>query len=318
MMSKKPTIFVNIAAYRDAEAYPTIMDLFEKAKHPENIHVGICWQYNSLREEPFLISDRKHQVSVINLDYKKAKGACWARHVVQKLYNNETYYLQVDAHSRFIPNWDTAMIEELDRCDSDRPILSTYPNHYTLPNVITDHGPYKLIFNTFHHKVPTFHSRSCTEEERLNPSLSPIVSGGFLFSRAAAMLDVPYDPYIYFIGEEITMSARYWTHGYDIFTPTKSMVFHLYVVPELTKTHHWSDHPDWHDNYEIHSRQRVLHLLDAEETTNAMALRDLECYDLGPYGHETTRSLAQYEAFAGIDFKTQTLSESAKLGIPSA
>ena len=261
VMSTKKTIFVNIAAYRDAEAYPTIMDLFEKAKHPENIHVGICWQYNTLREEPFLIGDRKHQVSVINLDYQKAKGACWARHIVQKLYNNETYYLQVDAHSRFIPHWDTAMIEELDRCDSDKPILSTYPNHYTLPNVITDHGPYKLIFNIFHNKIPSFHSRSCTEEERLSPSLSTIVSGGFLFSHATAMLEVPYDPYIYFIGEEITMSARYWTHGYDLFTPTKSMVFHLYVVPELTKI--LPAIPDF--DIEAYYRENISYTLDAEK-----------------------------------------------------
>ena len=31
------------------------------------------------------------------------------------------------------------------------------------------------------------------------------------------------------MGEEIIMSARFWTHGYDIFSPTTSVVGHIYV-----------------------------------------------------------------------------------------
>ena len=311
-MSKQPTIFVNIAAYRDSEAYPTIQDLFEKAKYPARVHVGLCWQYNTMREEPFRLRDRQHQVSVINLDYKRARGACWARRASQSLYGGETYFLQVDAHSRFIPNWDEMMIEELGRCSSDKPILSTYPNHYTLPNTVVDHGPYKLIFNTFHNKVPSFHSRACEEHEKTAPSPSLVSSGGFVFGRSEAMIDVPYDPYIYFIGEEITMSVRYWTHGYDLFTPSRTLLFHLYVIPELEKNHHWKDHPDWHDNYESYSRTRVLHLLNIENTTEPMALREIGRYDLGH-----VRTLAQYEAFAGVDFVGQTFSDNAKNGIPS-
>jgi len=71
-MTQKPTIFVNIAAYRDEETYATIRDLFDKAKHPDNLHISVCWQYNSLCEEPFVMTDRKHQVSVINIDYRKS------------------------------------------------------------------------------------------------------------------------------------------------------------------------------------------------------------------------------------------------------
>ena len=35
------TIFVQIASYRDPELQWTLKDLFEKAKRPENIFVGI-------------------------------------------------------------------------------------------------------------------------------------------------------------------------------------------------------------------------------------------------------------------------------------
>ena len=313
-MSSKPTIFVNVVAYRDAEAYPTIASLFEKAHHPENLHIGLCWQYSTLSEAPFEPRDRKNQVSVINMDYKKAKGACWARHTTQKLYNDETYYLQVDGHSRFIPHWDTRMIEELARCPSEKPMLSTYPNVYTLPNVLVDNGPHKLAPKGFENGVPVFQSFPCSEEDKRVPHPAPVATGGFTFTKAQAILDVPYDPFIYFIGEEITMSARYWTHGYDMFTPTRAMVFHLYdaTLPTDTepKSHHWDDHADWYDKHERHARERVHHLLGITSSTNPLALRDIEKYGMG-----TVRDLAQYQHFTGIDFKTQTYSENARQGI---
>ena len=313
-MSNDRTIFVSIAAYRDAELEHTVRDLFERAKHPENLHIAICWQYNPLREEPFTIADRKHQVSVVNINYKKSHGVGWARRVLQTLYGGEAYYLQVDSHSRFIPHWDEAMINELARCNSPKPILSTYPDHYTLPNNLLDQGPYKLVFNTFHGNVPLFHSRHLTDAEKLAPSPSLIASAGFLFTRAQAILDVPYDPYVYFIGEEIGMSVRYWTHGYDFFTPTKTLMFHLYATPDVMaeKNFHWKDRPDWHDGYEIASRERILQLLGIATTTNSRATQHLERYGLG-----TARTVAQYEAFAGISFRDQTYSDNAKNGIPS-
>ena len=37
-------IFVQIASYRDPELIPTIQDCIEKAKYPEDLTFGICWQ----------------------------------------------------------------------------------------------------------------------------------------------------------------------------------------------------------------------------------------------------------------------------------
>jgi Glycosyltransferase (GlcNAc) len=43
--------------------------------------------------------------------------------------------------------------------------------------------------------------------------------------------DVPFDPFLpwIFMGEEIIMSTRLWTSGYDIFSPTHAVVGHMYV-----------------------------------------------------------------------------------------
>ena len=39
-----PTIFVNIASYRDPECFATVTDLLAKARHPEAITVGLVSQ----------------------------------------------------------------------------------------------------------------------------------------------------------------------------------------------------------------------------------------------------------------------------------
>ena len=49
--------------------------------------------------------------NIIDIDYKESRGACWARHHIQKFYDNETYSLQLDSHHRFIKNWDEECIK---------------------------------------------------------------------------------------------------------------------------------------------------------------------------------------------------------------
>ena len=39
-----PRLFVNIAAYRDRDCVHTIEDLFVKARWPERLSIGVCWQ----------------------------------------------------------------------------------------------------------------------------------------------------------------------------------------------------------------------------------------------------------------------------------
>jgi hypothetical protein len=39
-------IFVQIASYRDPELLPTIKECISKAKYPERLTFGICWQHS--------------------------------------------------------------------------------------------------------------------------------------------------------------------------------------------------------------------------------------------------------------------------------
>ena len=60
---------------------------------------------------------------------------------------------------------------------------------------------------------------------------APFVAAGFLFAPATFLHEVPFDPFLpyIFMGEEISMSARLWTSGYDIFSPTVNVLNHYYV-----------------------------------------------------------------------------------------
>ena len=63
------------------------------------------------------------------------------------------------------------------------------------------------------------------------PQLHPYWAAGFSFSRGHFAVNVPYDPYLpmVFMGEEISMGVRAFTHGYDFYTPEKNVCFHTYV-----------------------------------------------------------------------------------------
>ena len=43
-VNKKDTIFVQIASYRDPQLLPTLKDMLDKAKYPDNLRIGISWQ----------------------------------------------------------------------------------------------------------------------------------------------------------------------------------------------------------------------------------------------------------------------------------
>ena len=81
------TIFVQIASFRDPQLNPTIKDMLEKAKYPENLRIGICNQYNS--EDDFNLDEYKddERFRIDNIIDTDSQGVCWDRHMVQKRYS---------------------------------------------------------------------------------------------------------------------------------------------------------------------------------------------------------------------------------------
>ena len=313
---KMPKIFVNIASYRDPECQWTVKDLFEKAKHPDRINVGICWQFDPEEDKHcFMVNTRPNQVRMLPVDWREADGVCWARHQVQQLWEGEEYTLMIDSHMRFVPGWDELMIKELDACESSKPLLSCSPEFYTPPNTLgTRMHPTIRRVKPF---MPDGNIRC--QGEMLDRSPPKPLKGAFLvanfiFSRSEVTPEVPYDPFLYFDQEEITYAARLYTHGWDVFSSRQQFLYHFYndnrIPAAAQRPLHWNDLKKENQSKIRFLRERGLkrfnHLTGYALSTDPQVIQQLDIYGFGK-----ERSLADFEQYTGLDFKNKIATERA-------
>ena len=103
------TIFISVPSYRDSECPNTITSIFENAKNPDNVFIGI-FQQNSSSDPDCFNSKYKNNIKIIRVSDIDAKGPTHARAKVQELTNNEDFFISIDSHTRFVPNWDVKLI----------------------------------------------------------------------------------------------------------------------------------------------------------------------------------------------------------------
>lgn len=308
-MSPSDSIFVQIAGYRDPELAPTLVDLYAKAAHPERIVTGICRQYGADEKATLTVKDiPAGQLRWLHVPAADSKGVCWARAQVQTLYKGEEYTLAIDSHMRFVKGWDELLIKELKKCGAAKAVISHHPPSYTPPAALAP-NPRLTVLRA---GTPSAGGDIRLRGEPLDsapkaPLRGAFVAPGFWFARGAIIREIPYDPHLYFEQEELCLSARLHTHGWDVFHPTKIIAYHLYnTTPVAHKRHnHWDDHPDWSALNRI-ARERRDHLLGYQEAASAEALHDLD-----RYGHGEARSLEDYGTFCGIDFSSRTVTPRA-------
>ena len=307
MTQENNLIFISIASYRDPELLPTLRDMVMKAKNPELLRIGICWQKTEEESiEEFLYNDN---VRIYECDWKKSKGACWARHIIQKnLYKNEQYFLQLDSHHRFLQNWDEHLKELYKISGSPKPIIGGYGTTYwpNKPDQPLKNEPYRITtFDTFTHDGDIVsRPQLISNHDHLraqNISLIParLLSGHFIFTSGKFCRECIYDPNLYFRGEEITLSARAYTHGYDMYHPTYSIIWHEYLRKEQNK--HWEDHKHTH-GFEIEAEDRNVRSKERQRKLFGMDTSNL---DFRHYGLGNKRTLHEYELYCGVDFQNR-------------
>lgn len=289
-------IFVSIAAYRDPQLVPTVNDLIAKAQHPDRLRFGICWQHGG--EEPALPFAADSRFRILDVDWRVSKGACWARAEVMKLWQGEDWFLQVDSHCRFAAQWDRKVLEAVEQAKalgSEKPIISTYGTAFRPGECeILQQIPLMVAFETFtHEKVPELKPVVMPRwQQRTAPMRARFIGAGFVFTSGSFVLDVPYDPGLYFMGEEATMTVRAYTSGYDIFHPHQPLVWHDYVRAEGSR--HWDHHTGKGDAPRAWSE---LDSLSKEKVRRLLTGKPVESFGLG-----VTRTLEQYQDYAGINF----------------
>jgi hypothetical protein len=290
------TIFIQIASYRDPELIPTVQDAIAQATSPELLSFGICWQYKT-KEELYSIDALR---SIKNCRIKavpiaKTRGVGWARSRVQKLWQGERYTLQIDSHMRFASGWDTLLIDMLAMCPSSKPILTAYPPPYEPPRNLLANTPTRVVPHRFSKAGVLFLGATGDLRQYSAPQPGAFIAAGFMFADASIIQKVPYDPNIYYTGEEVLFSARAWTRGWDIYHPHRVVCWHYYrSTSNSTKERfqHWTDHQDW-SSFNAASEHRFKQIIGMEPQSQKF----------GVYGLGTVRTLAEYEAIAGPCFR---------------
>jgi [Skp1-protein]-hydroxyproline N-acetylglucosaminyltransferase len=193
------------------------------------------------------------QVRALYLHENESLGPAMARYYASKLWGGETYFMQVDSHLQFYSGWDELYTNELKSTKSfPKAVLSSYPPGFTQENggiLNKESSGARLCTCEF--------SQSDVESDiiRINtgvgyhgdeehPTQIPFIAAGFFFTEASFLVDVPFDPYMpwCFMGEEIMLSMRAWTHGWDIYAPRKNWIAHQYRpgrmgLPKVSNAH---------------------------------------------------------------------------------
>jgi len=294
-------IFVQIASYRDPQLIPTIENMLENAKRPKNIVIGVARQFHP--EDGFddlSKYEKDKRFRVLNIPYTESKGVCWARHQVQQLYGGEEYTLQIDSHMRFEKNWDDEMIKmikQLQKKGYKKPLLTGYVSSFDPDNDpagrVTE--PWRMSFDRFTPEGVVFFLPETIPgwKEIKQPVPARFYSAHYCFTLGQFSTEVQHDPEFYFHGEEISISVRAYTHGYDLFHSHKVLIWHEYTRKGRTKQ--WDDDKDWHlRNTACHIKNRQLLGVDGEK------------YD-GDYSQwfGSERTVSDYEKYAGILFETR-------------
>lgn len=301
-------IFVSIASYRDPELLPTLESLLTNASNPEDLTICIAWQHAIEDEWDTL---EKYQADsrfkIIDIPYEKAQGVCYARFLIQKEHTDEEYYLQLDSHHRFDEDWDTTLKDYLNYLKVKghyKPILSSY-----LPGYFPKKDPIDRNIEVWGLNIDRFMPagvpflRPYTVDnwkELKEPFPTRFLSGHFIFTIGAFAKEVPYDPSLYFHGEESSLAGRAYTNGYDLFAPHRPIIWHEYTREGKTK--HWDDHTTWSEKDKA-SYARFRKVFDMDEVPCSPCQRR----SLGPYGLGEVRSLQDYERYAGLKFKTRQI-----------
>ncbi|KAH8070218.1 glycosyltransferase [Aureococcus anophagefferens] len=327
-------VFVAIAAFRDSLCATTLEGLFGRAStrrpraavqqnkpEDDDCYEAYCAKARASRglgdDAPCPYGDH---ISVKRFSSDEAKGPTWARaQDADMLPDDAEFCLRTDSHMAFANDWDTKQIAQWYGARNEYAVLSTYVAD---ANQINEDGSEKNINNVW--EVPHLcsilwqdgHVRNMqAKAARLleKPKLTTLWAAGLSFSRCHAERAVPYDPHTPYIfwGEEFSRTARFFTNGYDIYTPPRTIVAHDYKHTQGDPSHFkWNGKggPRLNQNKTIVAQRdaanrRIWTLLGMPGGDPDPAARRR----LGAYGLGDKRSLDDLVAFTGINLYNRTI-----------
>lgn len=237
--SKAETIFVSVPSYRDIDCKMTLKNLFDNAKYPDLIYVGVFEQndVNNSAERCSVEVKYSKNVRYKTVPFRDAKGPFYARAIINNhLYKGEKYYLMIDAHTLFLPNWDQRMKNQLNYLRNNgvpKPIISSYPHHLDFEKSRSIENQKRdvttLICDITGAK--TYPTETLALEKPSGKFYRGYLLGaGYIFTYGDFFREITLDESLEHIfgGEEIMLGVLAYTHGWDIYSPAYMNLFHYY------------------------------------------------------------------------------------------
>ncbi len=222
------SILVRVVSYRDPELLRTVASAWEQADRPERIRFAIVQQFGPETAEQLEPLRGDPRVRVFRTEWSSARGLGWARRMTDRMRVDESFALQIDAHTRFAPGWDTALIDRWESLDDPRAVLSCYPGAFTPLDEhrveLREAGPHLI--------VPAGTDQYGLPRQDGGPAASAgatglLVSGGFQFSAGALCSELEQVRDV-MIADEYVQALRLFTHGWNVRAPGSVPLFHLY------------------------------------------------------------------------------------------
>ncbi|MFP3462665.1 GlcNAc-transferase family protein [Arthrobacter globiformis] len=254
-----PDFYVQIPAYRDNELFPTLRSLYAQAAKPGRLRVRVMWQRKVHVDLPIDVQGLPG-LEVEEVDAASSEGCNWARRRLQRAWRGERYTLFIDSHHRFVAGWDDLALEMLEESrgeNSTKPVLTGYlPGYDPASGYRRTRRPLRLYPYARDQGVLTrLKGEIMTDFERLvKPAPADFVSLHFLLADGSFNNDVPFNPAIYFFGDEVLTSVRAFAAGYRLFHPQRVVGWHAYNRD--SRVTHWVDH----DGYEARHEHSLAEL----------------------------------------------------------
>jgi len=284
-------IDVCIASYRDSELVPTIRSAWDNSSDPSKLHFTVVSQDED-DKHPDLSFIPPEQLTYHKFHWSQSKGACWAREIGSRDING-TFFLQIDSHSRFRPNWDKSIIDSyLDSyAHHGKIVFTACPEAYKVKDDGQDEFYYRdpllkpiVVWNESEQMVCFFNEAGTAFQDA---SSSPYgdeiysLSANSIFCFKEIIEEVPYDSLLYFYGEEPSLALRLYTRGIKIINTPINFMFHEYKGSwgegPPKRNSHWDDDSEWYI-LNGQSYERLAKILTGDMSLGIYGIADYDLY----------------------------------------
>lgn len=283
------------------------MNALGTAKHPERIYFGIFYHDTSKKFENI---ERFKNLNCTKFSYPGMLGVGFSRAMANGFYNNEDYYLQIDAHTIFDNWWDHRLITELEEIrnsvDNVKPVISFYLPHWIRNDdrTISLDKDYvlqqTLVWDYDHMKneysdIPIMKTERVEWEKEKHPFKRHYgISAHFIFADGSFCRDFVPDHQILFYGEEPTLALRVFAAKYSVYVTKKA---HLWHKNKMLSSNKNNDRIEFKPDKDVAAKYLTRKAHGLNKTKDILTGKYL-----GYWGADSLETLQQYQNEANISF----------------